>query len=152
VSLNHTPQSGQRTATSGAAPSYEQLEHTADLALRIHGRTLRELFANAAHAMFSQLTDLERVAPAVHREVEVQGIDYESLLVNWLNELLYLQDTRGEAYATFAIRRLSRRRLQATVCGAATENIHTIIKAATYHDLIIKKTGKGYVVTLVFDV
>jgi SHS2 domain-containing protein len=133
-------------------PRYEQLEHTADLALRIYGRTLRELFANAAFAMFSQLTDLQQTVSLLQREVEVEGIDYESLLVNWLNELLYLQDTRHEAYATFEIHRLSRRRLQATVRGTRTEDIHGIIKAATYHDLTIGRAGKGYLATVVFDV
>jgi len=141
------------SAANGASrPRYEQHEHTADLALRIYGRTLRELFANAAYAMFSQLADLQRIVPSLQREVAVEGIDHESLLVNWLNELLYLQDTRGEAYAAFAIHRLSRRRLQATVRGAQTEDIYGIIKGATYNDLAIEKAGKGYLVTIVFDV
>jgi SHS2 domain-containing protein len=133
-------------------PRYEQLDHTADLALRIFGRSLRQLFTNAAYAMFSQLVNLERIVPVVQREVTVQGIDYESLLVNWLNELLYLQDTRREAYVAFEIHKLSRRRLRATVHGAQTDEIHTIIKAATYHDLSIIKTHGWYMSTVVFDV
>jgi SHS2 domain-containing protein len=133
-------------------PRYEQIEHTADVALRIYGRTLRELFANAAYAMFSQLANLEEIASTVQREVSVEGIDHESLLVNWLNELLYLQDTHREAYVTFEIRKLSRRRLQATVAGAQTEAFQTIIKAATYHELSIIKTGGWYMSTVVFDV
>jgi SHS2 domain-containing protein len=133
-------------------PRYEQIDHTADLALRIYGRTLRELFANAAYAMFSQLADLEAIAPTVRREVSVEGIDHESLLVNWLNELLYLQDTHGEAYVTFEIRKLSRRRLQATVAGAQTTAFQTIIKAATYSDLSIIKVRGWYMSTVVFDV
>lgn len=133
-------------------PRYEPVEHTADLELRIHGRSRRELFAVAAYAMFSQMTDLERILPAVQREVTVEGIDYESLLVNWLNELIYLQDTRGEVYASFAIHQLSRRHLQATVRGDRTEAIHTLIKAATYHGLSIDRAPGGYTTTIVFDV
>ena len=133
-------------------PRYERVEHTADLALRVYGGTLRQLFANAAYAKFSQVTDLKRIVPTLQREVEVEGIDYESLLVNWLNELLYLQDTRSEAYVDFEIHRLSRRRLQATVRGAQPEQIHTIIKAATYHDLSIHKSHGSYASTVVFDV
>lgn len=133
-------------------PRYERVEHTADLALRVYGGTLRQLFANAAYAMFSQVADLEQIMPTLQREVEVEGIDYESLLVNWLNELLYLQDTRSEAYVAFEIHRLSRRHLQATVRGAQTEDIHTIIKAATYHDLSIHKSHGSYASTVVFDV
>lgn len=137
---------------AAAESRYEQVEHTADLALRIYGQTWRELFANAAYAMFSQLTDLQRIAPLLQREVKVEGVDRESLLVNWLNELLYLQDTRGEAYVAFEIHRLSQRLLQATVRGARTEDMHGIIKGATYHDLAIHRTPRGYVVTVVFDV
>lgn len=133
-------------------PRYEQLEHTADLTLRVYGRTLRELFANAAYAMFSQLADVQRIVPAVQREVKVEGIDYVSLLVNWLNELLYLHDTRSEVYVAFEIHKLSPRRLQATVRGAQTRDIHTIIKAATYHELSIGKSNGWYVSTIVFDV
>jgi SHS2 domain-containing protein len=133
-------------------PRYEQLEHTADLQLKIYGPTLRQLFTNAAYAMFSQMRNLEEIVPAVQREVRVEGIDYESLLVNWLNELLYLLDTRGEVYVACDIHRLSRRRLQATVHGAQTDRIRTIIKAATYHDLSIIKTHGWYMSTVVFDV
>ena len=133
-------------------PRFEQVEHTADLALRIYGRTLRELFSTAAYAMFSQIADLGPVALAVHREVAVEGIDYESLLVNWLNELLYLQETRGEVYTTFEIKQLTRRHLRATVGGARTENIHTLIKAATYHELSIIRTRGWYASTIVLDV
>jgi len=131
---------------------YEQIEHTADLALRIYGRDLHELLANAAYAMFSQLADLQRIALSVRREVEVEGTDYESLLVNWLNELLYLHETRGEVYSTFDIHALSPQHLQATVRGEHSQEIYTIIKGATYHDLAINKTTEGYTATVVFDV
>jgi len=98
------------------------------------------------------VTDLQRITPTVQRQVEVEGIDYESLLVSWLNELVYLQDTRDEAYVAFEIHKLSRRRLQATVSGEPTENVHTIIKAATYHGLSIDKSRGWYVCTIIFDV
>lgn len=133
-------------------PRYEQLEHTADIALRIYGRDLQELFVNAAYAMFSQLTDVEHVAPAVRHVVTVEGTDHESVLVNWLNELLYLHETRGEAYSAFDIHELSSHGLRATVGGEHTEAIEMIIKAATYHDLAISETSGGFVVTVVFDV
>lgn len=131
---------------------YEQLEHTADLALRVFGQDLHQLFANAAYAMFSQLTDIKHIAPSVQHPVKVEGTDYESLLVNWLNELLYLHETRGEVYSAFDIHELSPGVLHATVHGEQSEDIHTIIKGATYHDLAINKTTEGYTATIVFDV
>ncbi len=131
---------------------FEQLEHTADLALRIYGRDLRELFANAAYAMFSQLAEVARIGQAIERTVRVQGTDCESLLVNWLNELLYLHETEGELYSAFRIDELSSECLEATVHGAPFDEVYTIIKAATYHDLRISKTREGFAVTIVFDV
>ena len=50
-------------------------------------------------------------AGAVEREVEVQGFDRETLLVNWLNELLYLQEKHGESYSEFNIGEISEKRL-----------------------------------------
>jgi SHS2 domain-containing protein len=111
-----------------------------------------ELFANAAYAMFSQLVDVERIVASVQHVVKVEGVDYESLLVNWLDELLYLHETRGEVYSAFDIHKLSPRRLRATVHGGHTEDIYTIIKAATYHELAIDKTDQGYAATIIFDV
>jgi SHS2 domain-containing protein len=131
---------------------YEQLEHTADLALRIRGRNLQELFANAAYAMFSQLADVDHIVPTVQHLVRIEGTDREALLVNWLNELLYLHETQGQVYSAFDIHELSPHSLRATVRGDQSEDIHTIIKAATHHDLAINETPEGYVATVVFDV
>lgn len=139
-----------------ASPStrrrYELLEHTADLALRVYGLDLRELFANAAFAMFSQLADIELIETPISRQVAVEGVDYESVLVNWLNELLYLHDTKREIYASFDIHELTPYQLRATVYGDKNQEIHTVIKGATYHDLDIVQTAEGYIATVVFDV
>lgn len=131
---------------------YQQLEHTADLALRIYGGDLRELFANAAYAMFRQLADLARLKATQHQHVEVEGSDGESLLVNWLNELLYLHETEGQVYTEFDIQELTTTCLKATVFGAETRDVHLIIKAATYHNLAIRQSKDGYQATVVFDV
>jgi SHS2 domain-containing protein len=133
-------------------PSYEQVEHTADLALRVHGHDMEQLFANSAYAMFCELADLASVQPLKNRPVTVDGMDYESLLVNWLNELLYLHETQGEMYVAFDIHDLSAQRLRATVHGQPSDNTKTVIKAATFHNLEIHKTPAGYEVTIVFDV
>jgi len=133
---------------------FEVLDHPADLALRIYGRDLRELFANAAYAMFCQFLPegLQRLPVSVERQVEVQGIDDESLLVNWLNELLYLHETHGELYAQFDIESLASGRLRASVRGAPSDRAEIIIKAATFNELAIARTQNGLVVTVVLDV
>jgi SHS2 domain-containing protein len=73
--------------------SFEEIEHTADRAFRVQGRNFAELLENAARAMSS----LDRLGPSgtpsVVRTIEAEGIDRETLLVNWLNEILYLEQT-----------------------------------------------------------
>lgn len=86
------------------------------------------------------------------RKVSVHGIDYESLLVNWLSELLYLQETRGETYALFHITALNSVRLDATISGAPAGPLNKFVKAVTYHDLRIEQTPEWWQATVVVDV
>ncbi len=131
---------------------FEQLEHTADLAVRVFASDLGELFSAAALAMFSQLADLKLITPTVQLRVRLEGRDTESLLVDWLNELLYLHETCGEVYTQFTFEELSPHRLRASILGGRPKQTYTIIKGATYHDLSIRETEDGLVATIVFDV
>lgn len=131
--------------------SYEEVEHTADLALRVHGKDTKELFVNAARAMFAEIGG-EPGSPRIEREVQVEGVDYESLLVNWLNELLYLYEANRETWVDFEIVELEPDRLTAIVRGGPTSEAHTLIKAATLHNIAIQERDEGLRVTIVFDV
>ena len=59
------------------------------------GATLPEAFAQVALGVFSLLTDPASVEERDAREVRAHGIVPEALLVNWLNECLYLLDVEG---------------------------------------------------------
>ena len=131
---------------------YEEIEHTADLAMRAYGRDMRELFANAAYGMFSLMADLEDLTPKRTREVHLEAPDQEALLVDWLNELLYLNEVRGEVYCSFEIHALSPTEISATVGGDEAEGVTKVIKAATFYDLEIVRTEDGYAATITFDV
>jgi SHS2 domain-containing protein len=72
---------------------FEVVEHTADIGIKVYGKNLQQLYENAAYGMFSLLLDLEKVRPDKKLKISVEGGDPESLLVNWLNELIYLQAT-----------------------------------------------------------
>ncbi len=129
---------------------FEELEHTADWAYRARGRDLGELFVNAARGMFH----LQGGAPGgdIMREVRVEGFDRETLLINWLNELLYLQEQYREAYHRFEIVELSDRHLRARIYGGPQGEVNKLIKAATFHDLEIKRTAGGWEAKIVVDV
>ncbi len=135
---------------------YEEIPHTADWSFRAYGRDLKELFENAAYAIFAMEGTLPPDAatrvPEVTRTVETGGLDYESVLVNWLNELLYLQDTRQETFFRFQIDELSPQSLHARVYGRSNANIEKLVKAATFHDLKIERTPEGWQAVVVVDV
>lgn len=145
------------------------IEHTADIGVTVYGKTLEELFENSAYGMFSQMTDIEKVNPEDKVEVQVEGYDKESLLVNWLNELLYLPTTKRMLFSQFKIKNLNvvedlglpsknkeQMSLTAEIRGEKINpkkhSLHLEIKAATYHNLKITKTKKGYQTTIIFDV
>lgn len=130
---------------------YEEIDHTADWAFRAYGSTLQELFENAAYALFALEGALD-AQPTFARAVHVEAIDREALLVNWLSELLFLQETKRETYQQFHITQLADTTLDATVHGAHTQPITKFIKAVTYHDLKIEQTEKGWQATVVVDV
>lgn len=131
---------------------FEELEHTADLALKVHGHSLKEVFINAAYGLFSMMADLEKVSPSISREVHLEAPDRESLLVGWLNELLYLHEVEEEVYSRFDIVTLSPTQLSAVVWGTKMTASKLTVKAATFHDLAIRETEEGYLATVVFDV
>ncbi len=135
---------------------YEQIPHTADLAARIYGQDMTELYRNAAYAMFDMMADLDGVTGVETVKVKAKAPDNESLIIAWLNEVLYLAYERELVFCDFDVKVLAETRVEAEVKGQGLKVkegvMHTEIKAATYHDLEIKKREHGYEVTIVFDV
>ena len=132
--------------------SFDELDHTADWAFRARGGELPELFVHAAEAMFALEGQQATESEGGKRTVEVEGFDCETLLVNWLNEILYLRETTGEAYTGFEIEELSERRLKGHLrIGRATGH-RGHIKAVTFHNLQLQQTDDGWEATIVVDV
>jgi SHS2 domain-containing protein len=131
---------------------FEEIDHTADWAYRVWGPNLEELFMQAALGLFALAGAELEAEPVVVRELQLRGVDSESLLVAWLNELLYLHESEGLGFNQFDIEHLDRHRLQVRVTGAPVRSWLKFIKAVTYHDLSIRETGAGLEATLVIDV
>jgi len=132
---------------------FEELEHTADVALRVYGRDLQDLFIHAAEGMLYLMGDCERDGPPrCENDIRLEAPDRESLLIDWLSELLYLSETQDVCYYAFDIRNLTSTSLEARV-GGDSLNLHKrAIKAATFHELRIEETLNGLEVTIVFDI
>jgi SHS2 domain-containing protein len=136
---------------TGAPTPFEEVEHVADSALRVYGADWNALLANAALGMFSLMADWEDSLLSTEREIELRAVDSETLLVDWLNELLYLHELEGVVYTDFEILSASPEALQAIARGTDRWRPRTAIKAVTFNDLSIEKTAEGYTATIVFD-
>lgn len=122
---------------------FEILDHTADVGLKVYGTTLKEVFENAAFGMFSLITDLKDVKSVLFDEVYVEAEDRESLLVEWLNELLYRFEVEYRIYKRFEILEWDEEyRLRARAYGEPLDlgrhEIKTQIKACSYHMLKVE--------------
>ncbi|MGK7872811.1 MAG: archease [Xenococcaceae cyanobacterium] len=131
---------------------FEEIEHTADWAYRVWGQSLEELFIQAAQGLYHLVGVQLAVQSRVTREIRLQGVDSESLLVAWLNELLHLYESENLGFDLVEILQLDGKTLHAKVTGAPVQRWLKDIKAATYHNLAIRSTETGFEVTLVLDV
>jgi SHS2 domain-containing protein len=134
---------------------FEILDHTADVGIIAYGADMKQAFANAARGLFSLITELDDVEEVLHRDAELTATDEESLLVEWLNELIYQFDTEGLIFKRFDITRLDNTRLKARGYGEkvdkAKHRLKTGVKAATYHMLKVEKND-GFRVQVLFDI
>ena len=132
---------------------FEEVEHTADKALRVFGTNLTELFLNAAEGMTQlMVADVSEISTEIEKSIELDAIDTESLLVEWLSELAYWAESDMLVFIKFRIQKASATHLQAKIFGGKTSMLEKHIKAVTYHNLKIKKTSQGLEATIVFDV
>lgn len=132
---------------------FEFLEHTADIKLKLYGSTLQEIFENAILAVADYMSEGKRIESRKGKVIDVKGDDENSLLCNFIDELLYLVDaeyfiaTKGAVF-------LRGNNLHAELYGDDTRKyVLKHIKAATYAEMLIKKSQKyGWVAQLVLDV
>lgn len=136
--------------------SYEPIEHTADLGIRVFGADARALFANAARALVDLHTDLAAVQSRESRRVEARGLDPADLLRHWLTELHYLYETERLLLPEVAIVELTDERVVADCRGErfdpARHEARGEIKAVTAHGLEIWEEEDGSLVAeVIFD-
>jgi SHS2 domain-containing protein len=133
--------------------AFEEIEHTADRALRIYGSDLRELLVNAAHGMNSLMVkEPAATSRPVERSIELEAMDAESMLVEWLSELAFWAETEMLVFDSFDLHDVSPTHLKATIYGNRAQQLKKHIKAVTYHNLAIVRTARGVSATVVFDV
>jgi SHS2 domain-containing protein len=139
-----------------AAAGFEIFAVTADKGVRAWGRDLPEVFAFTARGMWSLMVEPDTARRTKMFPLTVEAADRETLLVAWLNELLYLHEVEAFVAADFVIRELTDTRLQAEVWGERVDRArHPLVghvKAATYHLLHVRPTGGGWEAQVILDV
>jgi SHS2 domain-containing protein len=121
------------------------LDHPADVGFEAFGKTCEEVFANAAAALTDLRVDIGTVLPREAVRINVSSSDWAGLLVNWLSEILYLEDAEDWLLCEFEFREFEPRNLAAQARGekfdAARHHLKGLVKAITYHQLAVEKQG-----------
>ncbi len=128
---------------------------TADVAFIAYGKSLEELMANSAYAMFDIMVDLKDVEPKEERVVEVEGEDYEEMLFNFLNELLVFYGAENLIFSEFEVK-IDGNKLKAVAKGEVfDENKHKSkieVKAATYHKMRVWQENGIWKASVILDI
>jgi SHS2 domain-containing protein len=143
--------------TSDSIPQpFEVLEHTADVGLRVYGKTLAELFANAGLGLMTLAGEARKVPPREHAALSATAPDVEQLLVNWLSEILYRMDAEGWIFSRFQVDQCEPMRIEGHGWGerreAASRTRSVAVKAVTYHQLSVREAEHGWEATVYFDI
>ncbi|HNR67749.1 MAG TPA: archease [bacterium] len=137
--------------------SVERLQHTADIGLALKASTLEELFKAAAIELFRLIcSNSDEILEKEEHSLSVEGHDLEEMLVNWLSELNFLFQTEqilvAEIIALNIDKLLLHAKFSADRLDSKRHQIHTEIKAVTYHDLLIRPISTGWEARIIFDV
>jgi len=132
---------------------YRTLDHTADVMVEAFGDSLEECFANAAFALTDQIVEADKVRPLEEKEIVTEGQDHESMLYNFLSELLFVFDVNGLVFSEFSVRFQGGK----VVCRAKGERYDPErhepkkeVKAITYHMMAVDPHKP--LVRVVFDI
>ena len=135
---------------------YEFFDHTADLGLRIVSPDLDGLFRDAAEGFFSVVVEPSRPRGGTHEmELRLSADRLDHLLVDWLNELLYLFDTKQLLLDSIRVA-VRGTRLVATARSRPADDgrdrmLHEV-KAITYHGLRVERTSDGWLAEVILDI
>ncbi len=136
--------------------NFEIIDISGDIGLRAYGSSLREAFINVGLGMYSLITNIEKIQCKQNIIVALSSESVESLLVNYLNELIFHFDAYGFIGCMIEIAEFSDKKINVKICGDYFDpDIHSrglLIKAATYHNLKIDKEGDLFTTEVIFDI
>lgn len=141
---------------TSVSAGWEILEHTADTGFRVRAGSLPALLELAAEALCGVALDCSNAASKEARTVRAEGADPESLLVNWLNEVLWVIDGARLAPAKIRVFEASAHEVSGVVEGEPRDDARhpplIVVKAATYHQLKVLQSSDGWVAEVYLDI
>ena len=141
---------------SRSLEGFEYFDVAADVGVRAWGPTLSHAFRQCALGVFQLIAELSDVTPRETRELRAAGDNREALLVNWINELLYLHDIEGFLVRNITFPVFEEGLIHSIVHGESLDpNRHrpgTIVKAATFHGIQIHEVSGQWEIRLILDV
>jgi len=139
--------------TSGG---YEYFDVAADVGVAAWGEDLPACLRQCALGVFNLIVPIQAVEPLESREVAARGASVETLLVNWLNECLYVHDLEGFGVSDVTRPEITAKGVHAVLRGEPIDPSRhprgTIVKAATFHGLEVTQTPGRVSARIVLDI
>lgn len=131
---------------------YDVVEHTTDLRLNVSAPTLDDLFRESLRAM-TECMQPDGIGPEVRRTIAVDAPDRTALLIDFLNEVLWIAHVHREIFDRATFRNVSDVHLEAELSGHRVNALGEDIKAVTYHEADVTQRATGaWETRLVFDI
>ena len=134
---------------------YEIIEHTADVGIRAWAESLESLFLQTTLGLLDIAGAWRPGSEGTEVPIAVEAPDLGGLLVDWLGEVLYLQEARDALIGDVVVDLVGEGRASGRITLAPREGESvegTAVKAITYHQLSVGPAGGGFEARVFVDV
>jgi SHS2 domain-containing protein len=133
---------------------FKFLEHTADIKFKAFGKDIEEVFDNSALALKEIICGKMRIEKKKEKTIKIKGRDFESLLYNFLEQIIYLLDADNFLISKIKEIKIKNFGLKAVIAGDKASNYKFTnnVKAVTYNEMFVKKEKGKWISQAVIDV
>ncbi len=140
--------------------NFKFTEHSADTYIEAFGDNLKEAFENVAVGMGFLIVESDNVDEKIKKEIVIESEDLESLLFDFLSEILVFQDAESLIFHNVNVKKIDKKnkswRLKAKIKGEKFDSKKhkqgTHVKAITYHNMEIKEEKEKFKVRVLVDI
>lgn len=137
---------------------FKFVDHTADAEFYAYGKTIEEAYVHSAYAVTSIIVDYKKVEGKIKKTIKVRGKDRETLLYNFIEELIFLLDS--EDFVLHKVQYLEIKkdsngfRLEAELHGDNVSNYEAekAVKSPTYNNMEIKQENGKWIIHMIVDI